>query len=517
MKYILRWMSFCAVLLLVISGALTTQATLQPRIGGQLVVALEAEPPNLDMHWSSLNFIRYIAFHINEQLFTLDEEFRPIPMLAEGYTTNEDETVYDIALRQGVFFHNAQELTAEDAAASLNRWIQRSSVGKSIAFNVQSIEAADRYTVRLTLNEPMGFVITALAVFRQGAGIYPKSVIDEAGVSDPITDYIGTGPYEFVEWRKGESVLLRRYEGYAAREEAAAGYGGRRTAYLDEIKFVFVSEPSVRTIGIQAGDFHFAWPISNDDFDRLNNDPNLVSLLSAPRILAILLNADSEEGIPVKVRQAIQAAVDAEEILAGVFGNPRFWRLDPGIMWQETAWWSDVGADRYNQGNPELAKELLSDAGYNGEPLRMIVSAPERLIFDTALILEQQLSPIGLNIVREDFDVATHRALKKDPTKWEISPMDSTYRTHPTMHLHINPAWDGRWSNPEKESLVKQLLTEQDPDKAYDIWTEIEELYYEDVPIIKIGDFFDYVVIRSSVKGYAQLPEPFFWNVWLEE
>ena len=65
-----------------------------PQRGGWLVIAMEAEPPNLDMHWSATNFIRYIAYHINEQLFTQDKSFRPIPMLAQNYTLSSDEKVF---------------------------------------------------------------------------------------------------------------------------------------------------------------------------------------------------------------------------------------------------------------------------------------------------------------------------------------------------------------------------------------------------------------------------------------
>lgn len=503
------------LILVLLMGLVAILATGQES-GGQLVVALESEPSTLDMHWSSLNYIRYIASHINEQLFTQDAGFRAVPELAAGFNVSEDGRIYAIQIREGVFFHNGQELVADDVVASLERWLGRGATGH-IKNNVVSIAKSGKYEVTITLLEPMGFLPTALAVRRKGAAIYPASVVEAAGTGDKITEYIGTGPYEFTEWVPGSHVLLSRYADYSSRTEEPNGYGGRKTAYLDEIKFVFVTEASVRAVGVQAGDYHFAMPIPNDDYDRIEANPDVISLLSAPRMMWILLNAGEGALTNRKLRQAIQAAVDCEELLIGVFGDQQFWRLDSGIMWQETAWWTDAGASRYNSFDRDFARQLVAESGYAGEPIRMIVSAPEALVLNGSIILEQQLKSIGLNIEAIEYDVATHRQVKKDPSMWEISVSDSTYRTHPSLHIHLNKDWDGGWHNAAKEILVEALLTEQDQDAALAIWRAIENLYYDDVPIVKVGDFYDYIVYRKEVKGFAELPELFFWNVWLED
>jgi peptide/nickel transport system substrate-binding protein len=486
-----------------------------PRRGGTLVIAMEGEPPNLDMHWSALNYLRYIAYHINEQLFTLDEKFRPIPMLAQGYKVSPDGKTYTITLRSGIKFHNGQDLTSADVVASLKRWVTRTSIGSSIAFDVADISTVDPLTVQFRLKEPMGFLISALAAFRQGAAIYPKAAVDKAGANDPITDYIGTGPYQFVEWRRGQHVILRRFQGYVPRSEAPSGYGGRREAYIDEIRFVFVREPAVRAVGVQAGDFHFAWPVATDDYARLQANPGLEVFLSAPRMYQVLINKASPVTGNIGIRRAIQAAVDSRELLTGVFGDAKFWRLDPGIMWKETAWWSDVGKVLYNQANPEKAKQLLSEAGYRGEPIRMIVSAQERIHLTGSQILKRQLERAGMTIVDIPLDVNAQRAAQDNPARWELTTMDSTYREHPILHLHWRSDF-GFWENPEKELLMKRTLTVQNPEVAKKVWERVQQLYYQEVPIVKVGDYFDLVAVQKKVKGYRNMPEPFFWNVWLE-
>ena len=499
---------------LMLSGVAVGDA--EGRFGGQLVVALESDPPMLDMQYSNQNLVRWVASHMNEQLYTFGEDFRPVPMLAEGHTISDDGRVYTIALRQGVTFHNGQEMTSEDVLASLQRWFDLSTVASSIEYNVVSVTAPDRYTIEIELAEPMGFIIDALSTMRQGAAVYPKSVIDATAEGDRITEYIGTGPYEFVEWREGSHILLRRYEDYAIRDEPPLGYGGGRTAYLDEIRFVFVADAAVRAVGLEAGDFHFADPLSPDDFPRLDRNPDIEHVQS-PWMMTLNINKAMGPTADVNVRRALLAAIDAEELLMGVHGDPAFWRLDPAIMWQESAWWTDVGADRYNQADPERARQLLDEAGYDGEPVRMAVSATQAVHYNASLILREQLRQAGFNIQVDEYDLATHRATTPDPTRWEISPGQSSYREHPTMHLHMDRENTGWWENDEKEELQRQLLIADDPDEALALWEQIQELYYDDVPIVKIGDFFRLGGRRTSVQGFADLPELFFWNVWLEE
>jgi peptide/nickel transport system substrate-binding protein len=505
-------------LLLLAVLALPAMSTAQaPRRGGQLVIAMEGEPPNLDMHTSALNYLRYIAYHVNEQLFTLDSKFQPVPMLAERHKVSPNGKSYTITLRSGVRFHNGEEMTSDDVVASILRWLRRSGLGRVVAPYVDEVRGPDRRTVLITLKEPLPFLLGALAAFRQGAAIYTKAAIEKAGANDPVTDYTGTGPYQLAEWRRGQHVILRRFDGYAARTEAPDGYAGKRVPYLDEIRFVFVREPAVRAVGVQAGDYHFAWPVATDDFARLSADARLEAFRSAPRQYLILLNksTQSETG-NVLIRRAIQAAVDSRELMAGIFGDERFWRLDPAIMWKETAWYTEVGASLYNQANPERARQLLAQAGYRGEPVKMIVSAPERIHLTGSQILRRQLERVGFRITADNMDVNTHRAAQLRPTGWELTTMDSTYREHPVLLLHWGNDY-GVWGGMEKDLLMKRILTVSNQQVAKGIWAQMQQLYYSEVPVVKVGDYFDVVAMSKRVQGYKNMPEPFFWNVWLAQ
>jgi len=509
----------CVFVLLVLVALLSLAVPAvagDPQFGGTLVVAMPAEPANLDMQGSTLNYIRYIAWHFFETLFTLDKDFQPIPMLASGYTVSEDGRTYTITLRENILFHNGKELTSEDAVASVKRAVDR---GKMLgSFNILDVRSAGRYALEIELAEPMGLLINALAASRTSVTIHPKEVIEEAGNDGIITDYTGTGPFKFVEWRRGQHVLLERFEDYVPREEAPNGYGGARVPYLDQIKFMFVTEPSVRAVGLAAGDFDLAWPLTPDDRDRLESDPAVDIFTSAPWMYSLIFsNASSGLGGQRDFRRALQAAVDCAEAMEGAVGDPGLYRLDPGIMWLETAWYTSIGSELYNQADPDKARQILDEMRYSGEPVKIVASATEEPLLSIALIVKQQLEDIGMTVDLQTFDVATTKQVLLDPERWDVSPLDSTFRNHPLMLYRISGGLPIGWENAGRDTLVKALWLEQDPGKAYEIWEAIQALYYLDVPIMKLGDFFDPIGVRTEVKGYANMPEFFFWNVWLED
>ena len=228
-----------------------------PRAGGVLKVAIIGEPPAIDAHWTTASLTYDVTSHLYEPLFTLDEKYAPIPHLAEGHTIGDGGKLYTIRLRRGVPFHNGKELGAEDVVASLTRWGKLASVGKLLFKSIQSIQAKDRYTVELRLGTPSGIVLSALANASQFPAIYPKEVVEAAG-DGQIKTFIGTGPFRFVERVPDRYIRMARFDRYAARSEAPSGYGGKRTAYVDEIQFIPVPDVATRTAGVESGEYHFS-------------------------------------------------------------------------------------------------------------------------------------------------------------------------------------------------------------------------------------------------------------------
>src|SRR5712692_4091330 len=340
----------------------TALAQEAPRPGGTLKAAMIGEPPSLDLHWTTAVITQEIAFHIYEGLYTYDRNFTPIPMLAEGHSVADGGRRYTITLRKGVRFHNGKEMTSADVVPSLNRWGKISTPGKALWKNVEAVEAKDPYTVVIHLKEPSGSLLFGLGRPNAGAAIYPKDVVAAAG-DGQIKDNIGTGPYRFVEHKPDRHIKLARFKDYAARTDAPEGYGGKRTAYTDEILFIPVPDVAVRLAGVETGEYHFAQQIKQDQYDRVKTTPGVVPAIIKPYgwITAV---PNHKEGLMAnkKLRQAFLAALDMEPIMGAAMGNKDFYRLDGAAFFPEQAlWYSTAGVAAFNQHDRDKARRLLKE------------------------------------------------------------------------------------------------------------------------------------------------------------
>ncbi len=506
------------VLALTLALAPAAAAQEQPKIGGVLRVGMIGEPPSLDLHWTTAVITQQITWHIYEMLYTYDRSFNPIPLLAEGHTVADGGRRYTIRLRRGVKFHNGKEMTSADVVASLNRWGRMAGPGKLLFKNVEALEAKDPYTVVVHMKAPSGVLFSALARPNNGAAVYPKEVVDAAG-DKQVRDFIGTGPFRFVEHKPDRHIKLARFKEYAARSEAPDGYGGRRTAYVDEILFIPVPDVAVRLAGVEAGDYHFAQQIKQDQYERIKTLPGVVASVVKPYgWTTAVLNHKQGLMTDKRLRQAFQAALDMEPIMAAGFGHKDFYRLDPGILNQEqTAWWTKAGGELYNQKNRAKAQKLLREAGYGGQPVRWITTQEYQWMYKNALVARQQLEEAGFKIDLQVVDWATLVQRRNKPELWDVFSTGFTFTPEPAFATPVDCNWPGWWCLEEKNRLMEALVTELDPKKRRAMWERVQALFHEDVGRIKFGDYFPLDVMRKELKGFQQAPELFLWNVWLDK
>ena len=171
-----------------------------------------AEPPSLDLQWSTALATQQIGWHLYETLYTLDRDYNPIPLLAEGHTVSDGGRRYTITLRRGVRFHDGREMTSADVVASLQRWGRVSTIGKLFWSSVVSVDPSGPYAVTLSLKEASHSLVSALARPTNAAAIHPKEVIAAAGAGQ-IREFIGTGPFRFVEHRPDRHTRVARSTG----------------------------------------------------------------------------------------------------------------------------------------------------------------------------------------------------------------------------------------------------------------------------------------------------------------
>lgn len=497
----------------------SSPSTSEGTAGGTLIVAMVGDPPTLDIHQTTGTIVGLVVWNIYEPLFAWDESFNPIPMLAESHEVSEDGLAHTVVLREGVPFHNGEEMKAADVIASIQHWGAISGVGKGLLAASSDIVAADDYTVEFTLSAPYGIFVSALAMANGGCAIYPKSVIDTASDTG-VTEFIGTGPYRFVEREADRFIRLERFEDYAALDGDPVGYGGHKTALVDKMEFVPAPDEAARIAGLQAGDYHYLESISPDQYETLKDDPNIVAQVLPPLSWGIfILNMRSPVTGDLKIRQAFQAALDHEAIALAGYGEG-FYRLDPGLMFQETAWYTDAGIELYNQNDPEKARQLLEEAGYDGTPLRWTVTKEYLDHYNRSVVAQQQLEAAGFTVELIVLDWATVLSQQFEDDKWDVTTTGITFRPDPALLFVLDVCnVAGWWCNEDTVDLVGQLRSESDFDTRYPIWEQIQQNAYEQVPFIKVSDVSLVRVHAKAMAGFSEQSQigPILWNTWLDE
>ena len=508
-RHVIAWFAATALLL-----GLGFSAAQEPVYGGTLRVASKAEPETLDQMWSTGDTIYWIASQIFEGLFTYNENLEPQLMLAERHDISEDGLVHTFHLRQGILFHNGKEMTSADVVPSLNRWMDRAGIGGTMRDRTVSLEAVDDYTVRWELSASTSSLVHALANWSQGPVIFPSEVVEAAGSDRMIEEYIGTGPFEFVEWRRGSSVHLQRFEGYQPRDEEPDGTAGRRIAYVDEIVFSFVPETSVRLIGVVAGDLDYAIEADREGVAPYIDDPEVQVFRAKAGTALLAPNHGGGLLADIRMREAVRAAFCVEDILQ-VYSSEEFYDIEPSVTGMGP-WQTDVGDFAYDICDPELARQLAADAGYDGSPIRILFVTGDRTKMDMSLVIQAQLAAAGMNLEIVTLDSAAYGTRRQDRTSYEFLFNESSRRAHPILHSHLPASGLSAWVNEEKEALIDDLLEAVTQEDAFEVWERIERLWYEDVATIKIGNFYDVNVARADVQGLVPFEWPFFWNVWLD-
>lgn len=487
--------------------------------GGTLNVGLIGEPPTLDIHQSGATIVSFVMWNVYEPLFTFDEEFAPTPMLAESHEVSDDGLVHTVKLRQGVPFHNGEELKAPDVIASVQRWGEIHGLGGDLLESTDEIVPVDDYTVEFRLNQPFGAFLPAISQNVGGLGIYPKSVIDAAG-DEQVTEFIGTGPYRFVERQADRFIRLERFDDYAALPGEPVGYGGHKYQYLDEIVFNPVPDEAARIAGLQAGDYHYLESITPDQSEGLEGNTDVVIEKMPPSSWGtFLFNWKSPLMGNQKLRQAVQAALNHEPIMQASQGEG-FYRLDPGVMFQETAWYTTTGEDLYNRNDPETAKRLMEEAGYDGTPLRWQTTQEYQYMYNMSVVAQQQLEEVGFVIDLQVYDWATVADNMRKPDIWDIIPTGISFKPDPVMVSVIQLCtFTGWWCSDTGTGLLEDLLRESDFEIRYGIWEQLQQAFYDEAALIKVGDILGINVRSSQVKGYVPQTQigPILWNMWLEQ
>lgn len=472
--------------------------------GRSLTIALNAQPPNLDPHVSTATATSSIARNVLETLLTTDSDRNVVPMLAESYTVNDEGTVYTFTLRSGVTFHDGSDLDSTDVVDSMERWDRLSGPGQS-TFADAVWSAPDEHTVVLTLPAPSFAVPIALSSGReQFPGIYPSEVLAVAG-DDAIENVIGTGPFSLEEWVPDQKLVLTKFADYSPTSGPIDGLSGDRTAQTAGLKYVFVADASTRILGLQTGEYDAVPEIPYDNAADVLADDQLRAGSTPGTLLNVYYNKAEGLFSNVTARKAVDTLLDRENIMTAAVVDPEFFKLTPHMMMadQEGQWKSTVGADAYNPNDPEQAKKLLAEAGYQGETIRMIVTRDYSEAYNAAVVIQEQLQSIGATVSLDTYDWPTFSEIRNDPSAYDLTVIPNTPKNDPGSLVFMRKDFAGFTDSPELDTLLATYRASATLEEAQSHYDELQQWFLDYLPVSKIGDAYG---VHATTLEVDQLP-----------
>lgn len=466
-----------------------------------------------------------VVAHIVEGLVAFRDDTSVGPMLADRWTLSNEGKTYTFHLRQGVKFHNNATMTADDVVWSLKRWLDPttqwrclSEFGANGIARIENIEAPDPQTVAVTLDQPTALFLPTLA--RPDCGQTAIIHRDSVGPDGKWIAPIGTGPFKLGEWKRGQYLDIIRFEGYVSRKEPRTGYTGAKDVKVDRVRFNVIPDSSAAKAGLLSGSLDVIMSLSIPDLDELKSRPEVqLSITPALGLTGILFQTRDPLLKDVRIRRAIALAIDTPQLVDAVVQGTA--RPNNSALPLGSPFYSEVQSHGYVQNIAE-AKKLLAEAGYRGQPIKMITNKRYSFVFDASVLVQAMAQGVGINIELEVMDWA---AQLDRYNRGDYQSMAFVYsaRLDPSLSFEMltgPKATQPRkvWDNPEAQEMLRQSMMIDDTAKRQALFDEMHRRFIADVPMIVLFNGAELTALRKGVKGYAGwlYPEPRFWGVTVE-
>jgi len=390
-----------------------------PRDGGDITFLIDSLGDTWIPNNSAISsFQGHIWGHVTDKLLYVDAEGKVSPWLVERFEQNDNATEFTLHLKNGVTFSDGEPLDAAAVVANLDIWYAgRKSEGINpiglFPKTYDRAEAVDAATVKVFFKTPtLGFIPTL--GYHGSILISPKSIAQPASEQADLSKTAGSGPYVVESWKEGDHVTLVKRKDYNWGP-AAVGHTG--PAFLDSITYKLVSEPSLRVASVQSGQADVAYNASPQELKSLKEEGFTIA---TPRYLGFVngwaVNTKIAPYDDVKVRQALQAGINRQEIIDTVYTPD--WKLPTSFIQSNVPGATDQST--LLAYDPDKAEKLLEEAGWvkgadgvrakDGKPLTLTLHSNPYLATSKSVdeLIAQQLGKLGWKVSIRAYDVVTY-------------------------------------------------------------------------------------------------------------
>ncbi|MGD2165666.1 MAG: ABC transporter substrate-binding protein [Anaerolineae bacterium] len=498
-----------------------TPAPGKVRYGGTAVVASATKALVLDPGYAESGDDIRIAYHIYDTLVQYKRGTTEIvPGLAESWDVSEDGTVWTFHLRESVKFHDGTDFSADAVVFNYMRFLDEEhpfyQVGGTWSYfdyllgaQIEEIVAVDDHTVKFVLRDKFAPFLVSLAYYP--SGIVSPSALEKWG-EDFIKHPVGTGPFKLEEWVTDQYVSVVANDGY---------WGGR--PYLDKIVFETIPEPSAGLLALRGGDAHVLAALSPEQMEVVKNDPHLdMEQVPGANLSWVLLNQEFEPLKDVRVRQALNHAVNVEKIVEALWGGTAIRAINPYPPTMP-CWNDEVEAYEYD---PEKAKELLAEAGYaDGFDMQISFSLPRPYLpypEAVAQAVAADLQNVGINAVAREVewgefsDKSNARELMAPQSGWYDVPAINNF-----MNAMILQGGYSKGDNYPDEAfdLAEKAVRTYDMDERCEYYKQLQQIFHDHADRIPLAHSAYQTGVSKDLHGYvlgADGQDRLIW-AWLEE
>lgn len=465
--------------------------------------------------------------HVVEGLVGYADDGTVRPLLAKSVSIAADGKSYVFKLREGVKFQDGTVLTADDVVWNWDRymdratgWACRRDFDGSRFVSVTQVRAVDPLTVEVLLGAPSAMLLQLMARPEcASTGIMSRSSFTADG---SFIVPVGTGPFKWTDWRRGEFVRLSKFDAYRSPVNVgeADGLVGAKRPVVDGIRFSFIPDAATVHAGLNSGALDLA-QITPDLFPDFRDslDFTLFIMPTFGKNLLYMQTRDSILKHPL-IRRALAESLDFDLLVQGASNGTA--RANPSMMPMKSPYYSSAQKRRVPF-DPEQAKRDLVAARYRGEPITIIANRRSSVpSYTFAIIAQAMWQQIGLNVQIEVLDFATQvnrrRSGKFQIISQSVAPQFDPALTYTFFTGDKDKDRSLMWDDPRAIALLKQAYSEADPAKRQAIFDAYHGLMLEQVPGIFIDDATQIWAISKKLRGQPVWQTgPRLWEVGLDD
>lgn len=481
-----------------------------------LVVGQIAEPKSLDPHAvTAVNDFRILMNIYDGLVRYKDGTLEVEPALAESWTISDDGTVYTFKLRDGVSFHDGSALNAEAIKFNFERMLDEKHPFHDtgpfpLAFffsSVDTVTAVDDLTVEFKLKEPYAPFLSNLA-YPTGLIVSPKSV--EANGAEFGRNPSGTGAYKFAEWEANAKVVVTRNDDY---------WDG--APELEAVIYRPITDANTRIAEMLSGGLDIMVEVPPDSLQQFRTDASFkVFEQAGPHVWFLILNAKEGPFASKEIRQAANYAVNKTALVDNILQGTA--EVAAGPTPPAFAWAYDETLEPYPY-DPEKAKQLLKDAGYDGEEVTFYVTEGGSGMLDPIAMgtaIQADLEAVGMDVKIETYEWNTflgkvNPGLEGKADMAEMAWMTNDPDTLPFLALRTE-AWpdkggfnSGYYSNPKVDELLEAARRSTDQDERAKLYREMQSIVQDDAPWVFVANWKQNAVTKAGVENFKLQPSFF--------